>query len=473
MKKLILSILLITGILQSCTKDFDTLNINTKQPSSVEPSTLFASASRSYGRFLASPNVNFNIWRLISQYWTETTYTDESNYDLSTRNIPRNVWDALYRDVLKDLDEAAKLVPSTTATGDEKKSQLAQIQILKALAFYTLVNTFGNVPYSDALNIANPKPSYDSGAAIYNDLILKLNSAISDLENSSEGFGTSDIIYNADNSKWIKFANVIKLRIGINLADVDNAAGKSIVESAVSKGIFTSNDDNATFKFTAVNPNSNPVWEDLVLSGRKDFVIAKTFVDKLNQLNDPRRSAYMKQVDAGGFVGGVYGASNNYSAFSQCADWFTVPEREVIIADYSEVCFLLAEAAERGFSVGGTAESYYNEGIKANFEYYNVGGVDNYLATPDVKYTTAAGSWKEKIGVQSWIALYNRGHESWTSWRRLDFPALVAPSTARSPIPVRYPYSVDEQTLNKANWEAASTAIGGDVVTTKLFWDKF
>jgi len=181
----------------------------------------------------------------------------------------------------------------------------------------------------------------------------------------------------------------------------------------------------------------------------------------------------MKQVDAGGFVGGVYGASNNYSAFSQCADWFTVPEREVIIADYSEVCFLLAEAAERGFSVGGTAESYYNEGIKANFEYYNVGGVDNYLATPDVKYTTAAGSWKEKIGVQSWIALYNRGHESWTSWRRLDFPALVAPSTARSPIPVRYPYSVDEQTLNKANWEAASTAIGGDVVTTKLFWDKF
>ena len=91
MKKLILSILLITGILQSCTKDFDTLNINTKQPSSVEPSTLFASASRSYGRFLASPNVNFNIWRLISQYWTETTYTDENNYDLSTRNIPRNV----------------------------------------------------------------------------------------------------------------------------------------------------------------------------------------------------------------------------------------------------------------------------------------------------------------------------------------------------------------------------------------------
>ena len=72
-----------------------------------------------------------------------------------------------------------------------------------------------------------------------------------------------------------------------------------------------------------------------------------------------------------------------------------------------------------------------------------------------------------------WFALYNRGFESWTEWRRFDFPVLVAPSTAESDVPVRLTYPVTEQTLNGANRAAAATAIGGDDVATKLFWDKY
>ena len=74
--------------------------------------------------------------------------------------------------------------------------------------------------------------------------------------------------------------------------------------------------------------------------------------------------------------------------------------------------------------------------------------------------------------MQKWLALYNRGYEAWTEWRRLDAPSLEAPPEALSVIPVRYTYPIFEQTLNGANWEAASSAIGGDNVGTKLFWDK-
>ena len=95
------------------------------------------------------------------------------------------------------------------------------------------------------------------------------------------------------------------------------------------------------------------------------------------------------------------------------------------------------------------------------------------MAQPSVAYATAAGNWKQKIGTQSWIALYNRGHEAWTTWRRLDYPVLTPPTDANSAVPLRYTYPVQEQNLNTANYTAAAAAIGGDIVETKLFWDKF
>ena len=88
-------------------------------------------------------------------------------------------------------------------------------------------------------------------------------------------------------------------------------------------------------------------------------------------------------------------------------------------------------------------------------------------------YATAAGDWKQKIGTQKWIALYNRGFEGWTEWRRFDYPVLVAPPQAVTDIPIRLSYPVQEQTLNAASYNAAAAAIGGDDVRTRLFWDKF
>jgi hypothetical protein len=102
--------------------------------------------------------------------------------------------------------------------------------------------------------------------------------------------------------------------------------------------------------------------------------------------------------------------------------------------------------------------------------------ITTYLARTDVAYATATGTWKQKLGEQSWIALYNRGFEAWTSYRRLDFPNLKTPPVTFGDItevPKRYSYPGIEQSLNKTNYLDAVSKAGNDLVTSKLFWDKF
>ena len=142
---------------------------------------------------------------------------------------------------------------------------------------------------------------------------------------------------------------------------------------------------------------------------------------------------------------------------------------------YDEVEFFLAEAVARGYNVGGTADTHYNNAITASILWWGGSAVQAaaYLAQPSVAYATAAGNYKQKIGTQKYLALYTRGWDEWIEVRRLDYPVLVAPSSALTAFPVRYTYPVNEQNLNTTNYNAAATAIGGDKVITKLFWDKF
>jgi hypothetical protein len=262
--------------------------------------------------------------------------------------------------------------------------------------------------------------------------------------------------------------------MGMTIADADNAKAKSVVESAVTAGVFTSNADNAEFAYLTSPPNTNPIWVDLVQSGRKDFVATSTIVNRMKTLNDPRTDDYFT-FDASGsdYSGGIPGASNNYATFSKPAEAITAPDFPALLLDYSEVEFFLAEAVERGYAVGGTAVSHYNKAVTASILYWGgtTAEATAYLAQPSVVYNSA--NWKQLIGEQKWIALYNRGWDEWIEWRRLDYPALVKPPTAQTAIPLRFTYPIPEQNLNTANYKAAATAIGGDLVTTKLFWDKF
>lgn len=473
MKKLII-ICLSLVMLAACTKDLTSLNIDPKNPVNVPSKSLFTNAQRTLSSTMSSSNVNLNIFRLIVQHWTETTYTDESNFDLNTRQIPRGIWNNLYRDVLRDFQEAKRLLTQDVKDAAVQKNQTAVTDIMEVYTWYYLVTTFGDIPYSEALNIDNPFPKYDNQKTIFDDLFKRLDADIAALTTGTS-YGESDVIYAGDIAKWKKFANSLKLKMGMTIADVDPAKAKTIIESAVSSGVFTSNSDNAEFAFLSGPPNTNPIWVDLVQSGRKDFVVTSTIVNKTKELSDPRIPLYFTKDAADDYSGGIPGAGNNYATYSKPGENITTPDFPGLLLDYSEVEFLLAEAIERGFNAGGTAAAHYDKAVTASIVYW--GGTQTqataFLALPSVSYATAPGDYKQKIGEQKWLALYNRGWDAWIEWRRLDYPQLVAPPTALTPIPLRFTYNVDEQNLNKTNYNAASSAIGSDKVTTKLFWDKF
>lgn len=474
MKRIFLVFIVIAGIIVSCTEKFEDFNTDQKNPTEVPGNFVFANAQKALANQISSANVNLNILRLIAQYWTETTYIDESNYDLVNRTIPDLVYRTYYRDILIDLRDAKRVIAvEETVSNDDAVAKENRLQIIELLEIYCwneLVDYFGDIPYSEALNIENTRPKYDDAMTIYKDLISRIDIAVAALDPAGGSFGAEDLFMGGDVAMWIKFGKSMKVKLAINLADVDNAYAKAAVEAAYT-GAFTPNELCAMVYEGTANPNQ--VYVDLVQSGRHDFVPANTIVDIMNTLNDPRRAAYFTLYE-GAYVGGQYGYSNNFSSYSHVSDAIQEPDYPMTILDGTEIAFYLAEAAARGYNVGATADALYGSAISSSFAFWGLSqsDADTYIASADVAYNAA--DWKELIGTQAWIAYYNRGMQGWTSWRRLDFPTLnipEAPMTDDSQVPKRFTYPVNEQTLNATNYYDAADAIGGDVMHNKLFWD--
>lgn len=496
MKKIIY-VLAVLLTISSCSVDETT---DPKNPAVVPAYALFTSAQKGIAEQLVNTSVNKNIFRLVNQQWTETTYIDESIYQWTTRAISDNHWNALLAGTntndgsLMDLAIAKKYLEEEVILNSDpeyaykmkvKKNQLAMIDIMMVYSYQILVDTFGDVPYFDALNGSkNYLPKYDKAVDIYVDLLSRLDIDLENIDVSAVGFGVSDIIYQDNLSSWIKFANGIKLKLAINL----KASGlkESIADAAIisaSKNTFASNEDNAKIAYQTNVPNTNPVYVELVTSGRHDFVPAQPFVDALVAKNDPRMKVYFAQnlKDDNGnplpYKGGIIGVKNSYIKYTHVGDIIQKPDFKGTYLNYSEIEFLLAEAVERGVAVNGTAESHYTKAITASMEDWGITSdkINTYLDQTTVKYATAAGTWQQKIGEQAWYALFNRGFEGWTSTRRLNYPVLLPPSnadaSAEGKVPARMNYPIREQTLNAVNYNAAASSIGGDKLATKLFWD--
>ncbi len=474
MKKILIAFMSVL-VLAACDPLTD-LNVDDKNPSAVPAGTLFANSTVELMDFMSSCNVNVNNFRLWSEQWSQTTYPDESNFQLVERNVNGRAWNTLYATVIKDARAAKAIMEADQfLSADNKRAQGAIMEVVEIFAFHLLVDIFGDIPYTEALDTDNLTPKYDDDAAIYADLATRLDAAIEGL-NVPSGLGSYDIIYGGDSDAWKKFANSLKLRMAIRMADMDNAKAKSMVEAAVSSGVFSSSADDFKISYQGSTPNTNPVWESLVQSGRTDFVGSNTLIDVLNNLDDPRRAAFFKSniVDSLGnviYVGGEFGNANSYPDNSHPGALLEDPTLPGAIMSFTEVNFLLADAAARGYSVGGTPESFYDEGVTSSFSDWGVSGASAYLANPDVAYATAPGNWKEKIAMQKWIALYNRGFEAWSTYRVYDAPTMNVAVGAGILPPPRFTYPVTEFSLNGESVQAAAAAIGGDSFESKVFWD--
>ncbi|WP_184549224.1 SusD/RagB family nutrient-binding outer membrane lipoprotein [Mucilaginibacter sp. FT3.2] len=482
MKKITITLLGII-VLSSCVKKNEYLNNDTKSATVVPAATLFSYAEKQLADVLSTSAYNVNIFRLTAQQWTQTTAISESAYDLKLRNVPDGFWNAIYINVLRNLQEANKLtLADASLSVAQRNNQLAQINILEVYAYSVLVNTFGNIPYTQAIDYTNTTPKYDDASQIYDSLLSRLDDALSKLNTTATGFNTADLLFNgvSEISSWKKFGNTVKLKLGITLADVEPAKAKIAVEAAAPNAL-QSNADNVSFKYLTTTPNTNPLWVDQVQGHLIDYVAGATLVDLLNSLNDPRRPTYYTAIDTNAnptptdvlvYKGGAIGKVNTYNKFSTFSSTIAAPDLPSVLADYAEVEFDLAEAIERGFAVGGTAQQHYNNAIGASINFWSgsTSVINAYLLNPKVAYTTASGSYKLKIGWQKYIALYNRGYEAWTEIRRLGLVLPLPPNQAS--YLNRFTYPITEQNVNQANYSQAATAIGGDNIATKLFWDK-
>lgn len=341
---------------------------------------------------------------------------------------------------------------------------------MEVFAYQYLVDNFGNIPFTEALDIENVTPKYDDDEFVYSAIADSLSNAISMLTVSAPTFGDSDLIYGGDAAKWKKFAHSLQLKMGIRVSKSNPSMASDLINAAVNGGVFTSNADNATFNYTGVQPYVNPVYNYFVIDSRNtDFVATENFLNLLQSLSDPRVDVYYDDNIAGGMIGGVYGATGNaYSELTHLNPDFTDnPTEPTVLLDYSTVSFELAEAVEREF-ITGNASDYYEDGIEASFDALG-------LSAEAASYITAnpydAANWEESIGIQKYIALFHNGHEAWTEARRLGVPQLAAAASNGRANPNRMIYPVEEVLINTTNYNEAASAMGGDDTTSTIFWD--
>jgi hypothetical protein len=464
------------ALLSSCTKNLTDLNTNPKSSVTAPSTAVFLGAQKNLVDLYNTTAVGVAPFRVLSQVWTENTYVSEARYILD--GVTPGLWNNVYTGAINNLEQAKSGFANDFSDPSVLKNNLIIADILEVYSYNLLVNTYGNIPYSEAQKRTIPFPKYDNAKTIVYDLINRLDTSIDGLNTSAKSLGTADQIYKGDVVKWKRFAATLKLKLALLIADVDPALSSKKALEAVASGLIQANSDNATFTFDAsAVTNSNLIWQNLVNSGRHDFVPSQFFVNTLVGLNDPRLSLFVTKDPSGGYSGGVAGAGNAYGIYSDFSAQWLNPTYPADLLDYAETEFLLAEAVERGIAVGGTAESHYNAAVAASVQFWggSAASATTYLAQPSVAYSTASGTWKKKIGYQKWLAFANRNWDSWTEIRRLGYPDLNTvsqPAGTTLALPVRFPYPPAEQSSNPTNWAAAVATLPGgkDVQSAKLFW---
>ncbi|HEY4112345.1 SusD/RagB family nutrient-binding outer membrane lipoprotein, partial [Puia sp.] len=297
----------------------------------------------------------------------------------------------------------------------------------------------------------------------------------------------------------------------------DPATAQKWVQAAVTGGVFASNDDNAILVHQAAAPNgagsqvANGSGSVLGVIDPGAAHLSKTFVDYLNATHDPRISYFGTILADPGVAADLgdntaskqlgqpngYDLSGGATDLSHASNWpgnqnkyscvnrntFARTDAPTFFLTYAQTEFLLAEAAQRGWITGGSAATYYANGVTAAMgQMGQVAKVGAAPAAGDVTaYLTAnpltPGSELKIINSQYWVASFMDETESWANWRRSGFPVLTPvnyPGNATNgSIPRRYVYSTVEAAANATNYNAAVSGLtDGDRMTSRVWWDK-
>ncbi|PJJ84304.1 SusD-like starch-binding protein associating with outer membrane [Mucilaginibacter auburnensis] len=516
----------------SCDKGFVEKNQSPYQQTSIDPAILLSTAQR---------NVSTGSWEvestIVQQFVNvfDGGVTSGFQFNLiggaDTYNVLR--WNQMFSGggqvgTIRMLDRALDLAKAEPI---QRNNLIQMIRILRAMNYMILVDTYGDVPYSEANKAYsatnNTTPKYDKAADIYTDLYKELKEARAALvvgttaTNSTNAvpfdifFGTGYLTTQASVQipKWQRFAGSLLLRMGMRYSKIDANKAQTIIADALSgAGVIASNADNVMVPFNSTDNNplnggprgTNPYY----------YYLYEPFVNQLKSTNDPRGKYIAAYYNEPNVINGIpqdtvlanqfgfpvgynnstiltksdfkgnaqKGAGFRYSQLNYFV--FGSNTAPIFVCTYSQTQLLLAEAAFRGW-VTGSAETFYNNGIRASMDEYplypNAAAIpanayNAYIAQPSVAFT--GGNELQKINTQYWLASLGNQAEAFANFRRSGYPALT-PNPMGTPLPAstggfarRVPYPLIERSVNQASYQAAVASMGGDDVTQRLFWDK-
>src|ERR1700761_3635748 len=217
MRKLIF-IIVIAVAAQSCTKNITSLNSNPEASTTAPSASVFLSGEKGLVDIYSADNWSAAPFRVIAQVWTMNTYNNITHYQFATDNPMGGWWTAIYTNALSNLTQAKSLYAGAVADTNLRHNDYIITDILEVYAYSLLVNTFGNIPYSQALDRNIPFPAYDDAKTIEYDLIHRLDTAIAGLNTAYGSFGAADQIYQGNTGSWKKFAATLKLKLALLIA---------------------------------------------------------------------------------------------------------------------------------------------------------------------------------------------------------------------------------------------------------------
>ncbi len=489
--KIVTSILLVFTSLFSCTDKFEELNTDPNRPNDVTPGILLGQMQYRI--------VNNSI-QAARNFTHELMQVDAPRASPGGQGLHRYVvqpgqavWTGFY-DRLTDVEDIYKISDRL-----KENNYKAIALVYKSWAYSILTDLYGDVPYSQAIKASegNFTPAFDKQKDIYIQILKDLETANTLFDDTKALTYGGDQVYNANVltggrnlgiQRWRKFANSLRLRLLLRISKRDgevnvNQQITSILANPTANPVFTANADDAIFRYPGTFPYFNPYFQARTLEWRDGTYFTKFFLNHMNAINDPRRAIWVSPVIVNGQsvyqgIDSGYPTSLEYivGRNSSYPDVLKTSPLLGVMMTYSEVEFINAELALKGFNTGRTAKAHYDAGIMASMVQWGATMPAGFLNTAGVVYnaTGTAAQQLEQIILQKYYAYFFVDYQSWFEKRRTGYPVLPRGTgiPAENVFPSRVPYPTYLQSLNASNLQAAVASIGGDNSNVKLWWEK-
>jgi hypothetical protein len=472
------------SVLGSCSKDFEKTNTNPNTLPAVRPESLLESSV--YNLVQANQTRALRLTHELMQVHVTTINSDEIHRYIIRPSESDYMWRVWYLQLtnFRDMyEKSATLRPNQAYYS----SYMGMARIMEAWVFSLLTDTYGDVPYSEALEGREGiyQPKFDTQKSIYDSLFVRLEEANSLLALNNaipDPLKPRDPLYAGDIARWRKFGNSLYLRLLMRVSKKAEMNApqkiKEILETNVANyPIMANNAESAVLRFTTTPPfvSAFNTYRDYDFNG--DNGLTQFFINKLNLWDDPRRTKWATVVGTSNWEGIPSGYASGQQPDRLSAYLPALKNEPLLgnILNYPELQFLMAEAALKGY-YNGNAKTIYENGVNNAITFWGLTVPTGHLLKPDVAWvdTETMEQKLEKIITQKYFTLFFTDFQSWFEHRRTGYPRLpVGPGVQNNgEMPARLKYPVLVQSLNRTNYEAAVAAMGGDDINIKVWWQK-